>query len=174
MIEQLFQNSPIFKNVDKSYVARLFNDHACKTYKTDEIIIRQGDVGEGMFFIVEGEVGIILSSPADKISEYLIKTLQPGEFFGEICMFTNQKRMASAKAKSDLKLIYLEGNEFRKHVEAGDKNAIKMYLNFVPILINHLEKTNSLLLEASNKLPEAHNPSEILRFKNKLMKELLI
>lgn len=58
-----------------------------------DYIFHQGDVGTCFFLILEGEVDI-------EIEEKKVRTLKPGDTFGELALLFRSPRTASAKAVS--------------------------------------------------------------------------
>ena len=173
MIKKIIQNSILFQGVEEEYIHQLLDDpKSIHAFQSGDFIVSQGEEGNGMYFIMEGEVEIIVENktPAEK---KLIRLLQKGEFFGEICMFAKQNRIASARAKTDVKAAYLDSNRFREQIKAENTNAMRIGLNITYTLIDHLRNMNKVLAELDKQL-QSSSGSEISRFKNKLMKEILI
>ena len=56
-------------------------------YLPDDIIIKKGEIGYEMYFLVEGSVHVLGD---DQTS--VVKTLAKGEYFGEIAIFSRIKR----------------------------------------------------------------------------------
>lgn len=176
MIDQIIQQSQIFQGVEEAYIKQLLHTQATQSFKKGDFIVHQNDSGDGMYFLLEGEVEILVPNKGDKnrTSENLIKTLKEGDFFGEICMFEKQKRTASARAKTDVKLLYLDANQFRKEINESRPNAVKICFNIALILVNHLHQTNKFLVDLHRQLSDPQKSTEISRFKKQLMNELLI
>lgn len=61
-------------------------------FGTGEFIARQGQVGSGLYVVVDGSVDVI------KGTNDTIATLKPGEFFGELSVIDQQPRNASVRA----------------------------------------------------------------------------
>src|SRR5205807_1998880 len=59
-------------------------------------IVRQGDRGDSMYFIVEGRVGISFHS--NGAGERQVSVMEPGEFFGESSLLTGEPRNANGVA----------------------------------------------------------------------------
>jgi CRP-like cAMP-binding protein len=59
-----------------------------KTYQDGDVIIRQGEVGDCMYVIQEGQVEIILESQGKEIQ---LQVHGPGAFFGEMAIFDKPK-----------------------------------------------------------------------------------
>ena len=69
-------------------------------YQAGDLIIRRGDVGSAMFFIISGRVEIIL--PDSESSSRANPTCSSGDFVGEIAMFLERKRTASVRAITEV------------------------------------------------------------------------
>ncbi|MCB8946070.1 MAG: SpoIIE family protein phosphatase [Ardenticatenaceae bacterium] len=78
---------------------------AHRFYKKGEIIFHRGDLGEGMYIVVEGEVSVT-------IEEHPIDHLYPGSVLGEMALIDTQPRSAAAAAATDCKLLYIGYDEF--------------------------------------------------------------
>lgn len=66
-----------------------------KEYSHGEVIIRQGEIGDCMFVILEGEAEVIMEKDGRQIRLAVIKE---GEFFGEMAIFEQEVRMATVRA----------------------------------------------------------------------------
>lgn len=69
------------------------------------MICRAGDPGDTMFSIIDGTVEILLD---DKILE----TLAAGELFGEMSLIDKSPRSATARAKTDCKVVPIDEKRF--------------------------------------------------------------
>ncbi|NCO00687.1 MAG: cyclic nucleotide-binding domain-containing protein [Epsilonproteobacteria bacterium] len=73
-----------------------------KLYKSGEVIITQGDVGDCMYIILSGSVDVFRKE--DNI-ENKISTLSSGDFFGEMALFESDVRSATIKSSDDETMI---------------------------------------------------------------------
>lgn len=71
------------------------NNPLGKEYTEGETIIHQGEIGNRMFVILEGEAEVIMEKEGREIRLAVIKT---GEFFGEMAIFEKEVRMATVRA----------------------------------------------------------------------------
>jgi len=78
-------------------------------YEPGQVIVREGDVGQQMFVISEGEVEVVHTA-ADGTEQHLA-TLRPGQHFGEVAIFNHKRRTATVRAKTRVRLLSLGGNE---------------------------------------------------------------
>jgi CRP/FNR family transcriptional regulator, cyclic AMP receptor protein len=74
--------------------------------KPKEIVYRQGDAADAVYYIEAGKIQITVVSEQGK--EGVIAMLEPGEFFGEGCIAGQPFRMASATATAKSTIIRIE------------------------------------------------------------------
>jgi len=102
-------------------------------------IFREGDSGNQMFLIVDGEVEI--RKKTTEKSTTTLATLKKGDFFGEMAMVERKPRSASAIAVSDCKLLALDQNAFMTLIEQNSDFAVRM----IKVLATRLRRTNLLV-----------------------------
>ncbi|XP_013786013.1 cAMP-dependent protein kinase type II regulatory subunit-like, partial [Limulus polyphemus] len=83
-----------------------------KTYPDGEMIIKQGDAADGMYFVEEGVVRIVMMSESDEEKELL--RLIKGQYFGELALVTHKPRAASAYAVGSVRLAFLDVHAFER------------------------------------------------------------
>jgi CRP-like cAMP-binding protein len=70
-----------------------------------KILAKEGDRGREFFALLEGEVEV-------EQSGRLIRTLDAGDFFGEIALVTKMPRTASVIAKTDVRVLVITERDF--------------------------------------------------------------
>lgn len=76
-----------------------------------EKIFSEGDVGAEMYIVHTGEVEILADTPD---GPRRLALLEKGDFFGEMSLFEDLPRMASAQARSPVKLVRVDRAKFDK------------------------------------------------------------
>ena len=82
-----------------------------------ESIFSQGGQGKTAFLIESGEVEISTTKNGRKL---VISRLGPGEIFGELALFSDQPRSASAKATCDSELAIITPETLRSAINSAD------------------------------------------------------
>lgn len=77
-------------------------------------IVRQGEPGDSMFLVLEGEVRARLMIGG---KETTLMTLNAGEFFGEMSLFDQGPRSADVIANKDCVLLKVSSDKFNKLVQ---------------------------------------------------------
>lgn len=113
MYESLLESVPLLKVLKPRELLNLADALVPQHYKKDDVVIKQGDEGNGMYFIEEGRVAVKIEWEKGQGERY-IASLQRGAYFGEIALLTNGPRMASIYAETDTKLAFLEKEGFER------------------------------------------------------------
>lgn len=81
-------------------------DEEAIAFATGTTIFKEGDAGDVMYVVVEGEVNLIVHGT-------LVETLKPGGMFGEMALLAKKEpRSASAVAATDCKLSPIDAKRF--------------------------------------------------------------
>ena len=97
-----------------------------RSYKKDEMIISQDDTGYEIYYLMEGEVEIVISSENNE--NHSIGSLDAGSFFGEMRYLLSSNRCASIKAKTDVNVLIIPHqvfDEMLKYDTSLDRDIIK-------------------------------------------------
>ncbi|HEX29185.1 TPA: cyclic nucleotide-binding domain-containing protein [Candidatus Poribacteria bacterium] len=128
----------ILEALNRQMLAELFSE--VRTLKAGDVICHEGDVGDEMFYIKNGFVGIYL----DEIS---VARLGPGEVLGEMSIFYNLPRTATIKAQSDLELGVINREKVLSILrEKGDQAKALLYRLYM-ILPRRVREMNLLYTE---------------------------
>jgi CRP/FNR family cyclic AMP-dependent transcriptional regulator len=76
-----------------------------ETYKAGETIFKEGDDGEMLYVVIEGEVDIVINNK-------VVETVAVGGMFGEGALIINEPRSATAIAKTDCRLVPVSQKRF--------------------------------------------------------------
>lgn len=94
-----------------------------KAYADGEIIISEGDVGDCMYVIQEGQAEVLIRSGA---SEIQLSILQPGDFFGEMAVFERDVRSATVRALGPTRVITVDKKNFMRRVHEDPALAFRL------------------------------------------------
>jgi CRP/FNR family transcriptional regulator, cyclic AMP receptor protein len=75
-------------------------------YRKNQVVYRQGDPADSVFFIQSGKVKVTVISEQGK--EAIVAVLGPDEFCGEGCLAGQPRRMATATAMTECEIMRLE------------------------------------------------------------------
>ena len=104
-------------------------------------IFEEGDEGNALFLILEGEVRISKDIPG--VGEEALAFLPEGSCFGEMALIEGRiERSASAIAHKDCELARLDRGDFLELLEQDKDLAVEMLWGFVRILSRRLRNSN--------------------------------
>ena len=108
------KNVPVFASRGDEFVSSIVQVLSFQAFPQGEWLLRKGTIGREMFFILKGEVDIIV----DESLMFVIKTLTVGEFVGEGALFEDQgKRGGSVRAQTSCETMVLSKDGFRTVLE---------------------------------------------------------
>ncbi len=90
----------------KSFLSSVGSGRSTEKYERKEIIFRQGDPADGVFYIQSGKIELSVVSLQGK--ERVIALLSAGDFFGEGCLAGQPLHMASAIALAESTIFRIE------------------------------------------------------------------
>ncbi|XP_054708514.1 cAMP-dependent protein kinase type II regulatory subunit-like [Uloborus diversus] len=113
--ETLLEGVPMLQTLENYERMNLCDALMPKSAADGELIIKQGDEADGMYFIEDGNVRITMIKEADgnEVEVDLI-TLTKGQYFGELALVTQKPRAASAYAVGNVKLAFLDVAAFER------------------------------------------------------------
>jgi small-conductance mechanosensitive channel/CRP-like cAMP-binding protein len=102
----------IFAPLSMDETKRLAEGAERRMFAPGEVVIRAGDPGDSMFVINRGLVEIQL---ADETRSRTVASLQEGDFFGEMALFTGEARTANVVAAEETEVFEI-GHDAMKHL----------------------------------------------------------
>lgn len=113
----------------------MFRGELGKTYQDGEIIIRQGDHGDSMYVVLEGQVEVIhdLEQETRRLA-----VLGDGEFFGEMELFNPAARNATVRALGDARVLTVDKKLLLRRIKEDPTLAFR----FLEKLSGRLRETN--------------------------------
>src|SRR5258708_1295205 len=107
-------------------------------YAAGDMIFRQGDLGTEMYIIQEGQVEIIKHIAGES---HVLSRLDKGDFFGEMAILENVARSADATAKSDVRVLAINGSPFDQMLGKNPEVAVRIIRKYS----QRLREANALL-----------------------------
>lgn len=116
-MQKLLGSVELLEGLSEELLGVLAHNTQQELYAPGEVIIRQGDDGDAFYIVDEGHCEIIAR---DEQGQTLVQIVAgPGECFGEMALFTGQKRSATVTAKDECTLVVLNQKAFGELLEAS-------------------------------------------------------
>lgn len=110
-------------------------------------IVKQGEHGEAMFFVLEGELRVRMMIGG---KETILVTLGPGEFFGEISLFDHGPRSADVLANQDSLLLKISSASFEKMITKAPELAAPFLFAMSKTLTSRIRADNKRYRDSIN------------------------
>ena len=94
-----------------------------RRYEDGEIVVRQGDPGDCLFVVQDGEVEILVR---DGDTEVVLRSAGRNEVLGEMAIFEHRPRSATIRAKGPARLLTLDKRNFLRRINEDPSLAFRM------------------------------------------------
>lgn len=84
-----------------------------RLYRDGEVIIRQGELGDCMYVILDGKVEVLQRKDEQ---EYSLAVLEKGDFFGEMGLFDRDVRSATVRSLGGAILLTVDKRMFLQRI----------------------------------------------------------
>ena len=135
----LLRSIPMFEGMAEEDLAALSNQLGVRAYRAGSMIFNAGDSGDAMYIVASGDVNIHL--PGEDSRRISLKDLAHGEHFGELALFDEGPRSASALATTDTQLLELQRATLASYLATRPRAAMAL----LRTMSEHLRRTNMLL-----------------------------
>jgi hypothetical protein len=120
----LLRGIEIFEGLSVGELAAVASVTEETDYPAGRIVIREGEPGETMYLIINGEVSVIKGLSGDNPIE--LDRIGKGDYFGEMALFEDIERTASIRTESDSRLLILHKQEFKQIVREYPQIALEI------------------------------------------------
>ncbi|NCF21012.1 MAG: cAMP-activated global transcriptional regulator CRP [Haliea sp.] len=87
-----------------------------KAYKAKSTVLKQGEVSDSLYLILEGSVSVMIEDEAEPEHMLVVSYLNPGDFVGEMGLFDEEPPVRSAMvvAKTDCEVAEISYEKFHQ------------------------------------------------------------
>lgn len=130
LIKNLLQTSPLFAPFTKTQQGELLRRFEGHEIEAGVDIIREGEMGRGLFLILSGEVEVI--AHATSVQPVSLARLKAGDMFGEMSLVTEQPTSATVRAATPATVLFLA----REYVERLGEAVPEVQAYFEQLALN--------------------------------------
>lgn len=107
-----------------------------KVYEDGQFIVHQGDIGDCMYVLQQGEVEVIHEEGDHQVQ---LRVLHQGDVFGEMAIFEKEVRSASVRAHGRAQVLTIEKRAFLRRVKEDPTLAF----NILQVMSQRIRKLNA-------------------------------
>ncbi len=134
---------PLFSELKEDELNNLTKVSVRQTFKKDNMVLIEEEVGSTMFIILKGRVKI--SRISDEGREVILSILVDGDFFGEMAILDGQTRSANAITLEDTEMLIIRRENFLQMLHDYPQIAI----NLLKELAHRLRRSDSQIKSLS-------------------------
>lgn len=138
----------LFQDVEESVLRTLWPSFRERRLRRGDVLFRTGDPGEELFLLREGS--IVVSKPVTGRVEQVLARLTPGEAFGEMSVFGDERqRSATCQADVDALLYSLDRESLNRFITGNPLTAAKFFQQMAQVAFKRLRDSSDLVTEVT-------------------------
>ena len=130
-----------FPGIKAGEVEELIANSKINSYPTGAVLCRENAIEQTFYMILDGEVEV--TKLVNNTESHLLKTLNAGDFFGEMALIHNAPRAATVSAKTPLVVLELNKEGFNRVLQHSSSVAMAM----VKEISNRLRQNDEMAIE---------------------------
>ena len=135
---ELIRQFPIFAQIQPAMQKLLVFSSERLAYDSGQVMFNAGDMGDAAYIVIDGSVEIAVPSPSGPI---VVNTLGKNDIIGEIAIFGEVPRTATATATSKLETLKISKELFTKIIRENPDAALEL----IRVLAARLANTTAQL-----------------------------
>ena len=139
----LLRKIPLFSNIEPSKLKLLAFTSERLKFREGTELFHQGDMGDSAYIIIDGSVGIIVSTPNGDVK---VAEVDKNDIVGEIAILCDVPRTAAVIADQDVEVLKISKELFFRMVGEFPQMAVEIMRE----LAIRLERTTSQLTQVMN------------------------
>jgi CRP-like cAMP-binding protein len=140
---QLLRRVPVFETLGQDDLARVAQVAVPRRFSAGEVVFREGDESNTCYVVRKGLARAVTEHSDGR--SITLANFGPGDIFGELAMFDNERRSATVETVEDTEVIAILGGDMRRLLREHPDIAVKL----VAALGRRLRETNERLARQS-------------------------
>ncbi len=133
----------LLESMDQEALTRLASALEPQESSDAKTIFEEGDPGDGMYFIVSGTVHIEKRTGGKTKGRKTLAILEPGEYFGEMALFDQQPRSATAVARGATRTLRLSTQSFNDLLGGKDRAGLGVLFAMIRTAGERIRRLNA-------------------------------
>ena len=138
---ELIRQFPIFSKIQPAKQKLLCFSSERLTFDAGQVMFRAGDAGDACYIVIDGSVEISVDTPKGPL---VVNTLGRNEIIGEIAIFGDVPRTATATTLSRVETLRISKDQFLSVIRENPDAALEL----IRILASRLAHTTAQLTKA--------------------------
>ena len=134
-IEDILAATSLFSRVDRDHLHHIAAWVQLQSYRSGQVIQREGDIGTALQIVRSGSVDVIQGYGTD--NEQTLASFGEGEFFGEMALLLGRPRSATIIATSETECLQILRSTFE---DEATKEVLWAMLQHVADRLSHADE----------------------------------
>ncbi|MDH5676519.1 MAG: cyclic nucleotide-binding domain-containing protein [Myxococcales bacterium] len=151
----MLRSNRLFDGMDQSTLEKLAAELPSETAQPGQVLIREGEIAEHMFLVVQGEMEVLHKGGSER--DVRVALLGPGDWVGEMAILDTQPRSATVRSLAPSLLMRLTGPEVQRltKTDSGDQYTI-LVTNIARELGRRLRVADRIIANAAAPMVERY------------------
>jgi CRP/FNR family transcriptional regulator, cyclic AMP receptor protein len=123
----LLARVPVFEELADDDLRRVAEVIVPRRFAGGEVVFREGDDSDTAYVVSSGHARAIREHPDGR--QITLATFGPGDIFGELAMFDDERRSATVEATDDLEVLGILGGDMRRLLRRHPDMAVKLVIS---------------------------------------------
>jgi CRP/FNR family transcriptional regulator len=139
----LLRRVPVFSTLAEDDLGRVADVAVPRRFSASEVVFREGDESNTCYIVRSGKARAIRAHTDGR--SITLANFGPGDIFGELAMFDNERRSATVETLAPTEVIAILGGDMRRLMREHPEIAVKL----IAALAQRLRDTNERLARQS-------------------------
>jgi CRP/FNR family transcriptional regulator, cyclic AMP receptor protein len=117
---------PVFEELADDDLRRVAEVSVPRRFASGEVVFREGDDSDTCYVVNTGHARAIREHPDGR--QITLATFGPGDIFGELAMFDDERRSATIEAADELEVLGILGSDMRRLLRRHPDIAVKLVI----------------------------------------------
>jgi CRP-like cAMP-binding protein len=117
---------PVFEELADEDLRRVADVTVPRRFASGEVVFREGDDSDTCYVVHAGHARAIREHPDGR--QITLATFGPGDIFGELAMFDDERRSATVEATDDLEVLGILGGDMRRLLRRHPDMSVKLVI----------------------------------------------
>lgn len=158
-IPDSIQACPLFFELFEDEIKTIVKDCRILQYEEGDIIIREGDLGEEIFVILDGSAAVE-KNIKEKNERIRVQDLVVGDVFGELCLIGEKKRQADIISTDISNILEITYNNIFSLFKSNPRQFGILMLNISRLLTKRLSNSNQRLVQMNEEIKKLKDSSQ--------------
>ena len=123
----LLARVPVFEELADDDLRRVAEVTVPRRFASGEVVFREGDDSDTCYVVNAGHGRAIREHPDGR--QITLATFGPGDIFGELAMFDDERRSATVEATDELEVLGILGGDMRRLLRRHPDMAVKLVIS---------------------------------------------